>query len=131
MPPASRISVRVIHDIFPGSTTARTADDTEPVKAKRTSKRMRSPARFVPDHVADRDVVARRAPLVERRRAVRRHRPGRRDGDRLPDGEFHVVGRVDGSPSLRWSQLTVRSTLSFTATRLCSMISRMGLSSSV
>ena len=121
----------MIHDIFAGSTTARTAGDTEPVKAKRTSSEDPVAGCLVADHLAHRDVVARRTPLVERRRAVGRHRPGRRDRDRLPDGEFHGVGRVDGSPSLRWSQLTVRSTLSFTATRLCSMISRIGLSSSV
>ena len=87
-------------------------------------------SRLMAEDVAHLDVVTRRAPLVERRRAVGHHRPLRRDGDRLPDGEFHVAGRDEGSPNFRWSQLTVRSTFSFTATRLCSMISRIGLRSS-
>ena len=41
------------------------------------------------------------------------------------------AGRVGGSPSLRWSQETVRSTLTLATTRLCSMVSTKGRRSSV
>ena len=41
------------------------------------------------------------------------------------------AGRVEGSPSLRWSHDTVRSTVTLATMRLLSMVSTSGRSSSV
>lgn len=44
---------------------------------------------------------------------------------------INARSHIAGSPSLRWSQVTVRSTWSFTTTRLFSMTSTNGFMSSV
>ncbi len=57
------------------------------------------------------DVVSWRTTFVETWGTVSSDRSGRRDRSLLFNREFHAdAGRVEGKPSLRWSQLTVRST---------------------